>query len=90
MALLVASALAMRLPLVADFVFKEMWAIFSVWDYITLSSINDIWEVPPDWNTCIVLDSGLHEYLNFILTKLRYQEGPFMYTINTVFKGWHP
>ncbi len=85
-----APTLAMRLPLATAFVSKEMRAIFSAWDYIALSSIDDIWEVPPDWNTCAVLGSGSHEYLNFILTKLRYHEDPFMYATNTVFKGWRP
>jgi hypothetical protein len=85
-----APALAMRLPLAAVFVTKEMQAIFSARDYISLSSINDVWEVPPDWNTCTVLALGLHEYLNFILTKLKYHEGPFMYATNTVFKGRRP
>ncbi len=36
---------------------------------------------------CTVLALGSHEYLNFILTKLRYHEGPFMYATNTVFRG---
>jgi hypothetical protein len=85
-----ALALAMRLPLAAVFISKEIQAIFSAQDCIALSSINDVWEVPPDWNTCTVLASGLHEYLNFILTKLKYHEGPFMYATDTVFKGRHP
>jgi hypothetical protein len=85
-----ALALAMRLPLAAVFISKEMRAFYSARDYITLSSINDIWEVPPDWNTCTVLALGLYEHLNFILTKLRYHEAPFMYATDTVFKGWRP
>jgi hypothetical protein len=60
---------------------------FSVWDYIALSSINDLWEVPPDWSTHTVLALEAHEWLNFISTKLRCHEGPFIYATGTVFKG---
>jgi hypothetical protein len=80
----------MKLPLAAVFVTKEMQSIFATRDCIALSSINTIWEVPPDWNTCTVLALGSHEYLNFILTKLRYHEGPFMYATDTVFRGRRP
>jgi hypothetical protein len=56
-----APALAMKLPLAAVFITKEMQSIFSARDYIALSSINDLWEVPPDWSTHTVLASGMHE-----------------------------
>jgi hypothetical protein len=85
-----APALAMKLPLAAVFVTKEMRSIFAARDCIALSSIDTIWEVPSDWNMCTVLASGSHKYLIFILTKLRYHEGPFMYAADTVFRGWRP
>ena len=83
-------ALAMKLPLAAVFITKEMQSIFSARDYIALSSIDDLWEVPLDWSTHTVLALGMHEWLNFISTKLRCHEGPFIYATNTVFKGQHP
>jgi hypothetical protein len=85
-----APALAMKLLLAAVFITKEMQSIFSAQDYIALSSINDLWEVPPDWSMHTVLALGMHEWLNFISTKLRCHEGPFIYATDTVFKGQHP
>jgi hypothetical protein len=85
-----APALAMKLPLVAVFITKEMQSIFSARDYIALSSIDDLWEVPPDWSMHTFLASGMHEWLNFISTKSRCHEGPFIYAADTVFKGRHP
>jgi hypothetical protein len=85
-----APALAMKLLPAAVFITKEMQSIFSAWDYITRSSINDLWEVHLDWSTHTVLALGMHEWLNFISTKLRCHEGPFIYATNTVFKGRRP
>jgi hypothetical protein len=82
-----APALALKLPLVAVFITKEMQSLFSVREYVSLANLNNLWEAPPAWNRCTILALGLHEYLSFVMTKLRSHDGPFIYATDTVFKG---
>jgi hypothetical protein len=85
-----APALAMKLPLAAVFVTKAMQSLFSAWDYIPLSRIDALWEVPSDWSTYTVLASGTHKRFSFILTKLSLHVGPLIYATDVVFRGRRP
>jgi hypothetical protein len=82
-----APALALKLPLAAVFIAKEMQSLFSVREYVALANLDDLWEAPLAWNRCTILASGLHKYLSFVMTKLRSHDGPFIYATDTVFKG---
>jgi hypothetical protein len=82
-----APALALKLPLAAVFITKEMQSLFSVREYVALANLEDPWEAPPAWNRCTILALGSHKYLSFVMTKLRSHDGPFIYATDTVFKG---
>ncbi len=81
-----AHTLALKLPLVTAFISKEFQSIFNTPTYSSLADFAALWDVLPEWNSCTVLALGSNKYLSFVLSKLRYHEGPFIYATDTVFK----
>jgi hypothetical protein len=82
-------AVALKLPLAAVFITKEMQSMFAAQAYVSLPTFTELWDTPQDWNGCTVLASGSHEYLSFVSTKLRLHAGPFVYATDILFKGCH-
>ncbi len=81
-----APTLALKLPLVTAFISKEFQSIFNTPTYSPLADFTALWDIPPEWNSYTVLASGSNKYLSFVLSKLRYHEGPFIHATDTVFK----
>jgi hypothetical protein len=78
--------LALKLSLQAAFFPKEFKAIFNAHIYAPLTDFAAMWTVPPEWNPYTVLASGSNKYLSFVLPKLKYHHGPFIYATDIVFK----
>ena len=84
------TVLALKLPVLEVYMSPEFGNVFTGVPYSRLESLDVMKYVPHAWNECTVLASGSHEYLSFLLTKLRYHEGPFIYSTDIVFKGRRP
>ena len=84
------TVLALKLPVLEVYMSPEFGNVFPGVPYSRLESLDVMKYVPHAWNECTVLASGSHEYLSFLLTKLRYHEGPFIYSTDIVFKGRRP
>ena len=81
--------LATNTPLRAAYVntkVQELFPLSAHWLPL-LKEFSALWDVPPEWKDCVILGSGSHKYLSFVLTKLRSHVGPFLYANNCVFKG---
>ena len=85
-----APAMSLKLPVQTTFITKEFQAIFNTTTYALLAEFAALWDIPPEWNNYTILALGSNEYLSFVLSKLRYHQGMFIYATDFVFKGRWP
>jgi hypothetical protein len=81
------AALALKLPLNEVYMSQEFRDLFDIAGDTRLQTLDEMEYVPSDWDNCTILVSGSHEYLSYILSKLRKHQGPFIYSTNLVVKG---
>jgi hypothetical protein len=82
--------MSLKLPVRTAFITKEFQVIFNTTTYAPLTEFTALWDIPPEWNNYTILALGSNEYLSFVLSKLRYHQGMFIYATDFVFKGRRP